>query len=239
MGAGRGQGVGTAQCPAPHPASAPPSAKSVGPDAAAWVKSPPPARCSAGSIVNACHQLFKGREPSFLKKAAAAAEERAQVSYLVCRCPREKRAGGCPTLGHDGQGQRPGNWQAWEGFLGSWLSPSPPGLSPVLILTTPCQAGPLDREGGGRGPGGGHTTEDPFSLLSLATLPWGQESGGDEVRAALWSWRLVPLCLGVLRACGRAEVLLESASSRWGHAGQACPTPHSLSRLRTPCGGYT
>lgn len=139
--------------------------------------------------------------------------------------PTREESRGCLTLGHDGQAQRPRSWQAWEGFLGSWVSPSPPGLSPVLVPTTPFQAGPLDREGGGRGPGGGHTTEDAFSLLSLATLPGGQESGGDEVRAALWSWRLAPLCLGVLRACGRAEVLLEAASSRWGHAEQACPIP--------------
>lgn len=175
--------MGTAQCPAPHPASTPPSAKSVEPDAAAWVKSPPPARCSAGSIVNAVHQLFKGREPSFLEKAAAAAEE---LRLPGLQAPTREESRGRPTVGHDGQAQRPRNWQAWGGFLGSWVSPSPLGLSPVLVPTTPFQAGPLDREGGGRGPGGGHTTEDAFSLLSLATPPGGQESGGDEVRAALW-----------------------------------------------------
>ena len=170
--------------------------------------------------------------PLFLKKQQQ--QQKSGVRLPGLQVPtREERWGG-----HDGQGQRPRNWQAGEGFLGSWVSPSPPGLSPVLILTTPFQAGPLDREGGGRGPGGGHTTEDPFSLLSLATLPWGQVSWGDDVRAALWSWRLGPLCLGVLRVCGQAEVLLESASSRWGQAEQACPTPHSLSRLRT-CGDHT
>lgn len=47
----------------------------------------PPARCSPGSIVPACHQLFRGRDPSFLHKAVAAGA--AGLDYLVRRCPRE------------------------------------------------------------------------------------------------------------------------------------------------------
>ena len=165
----------------------------------------------SGSIVNASHQLLKGRAPSFLKKAAAAEECSGYLSPRRKGSPGRSRA-----LDRDVRGQRPRD------------SCSGPGQDKV------CPRGTLARDGG-RGPGGGRTTVDPFSPpLCLATLPWNQVSGGMRSR-----WLSGPggraLCsLEVLGSCGQVKVLLESASRRWGDMQSKHAPNHPLSRPRAP-----
>ena len=98
-----------------------------------------------------------------------------------------------------------------------------------------CPRGTLARDGG-RGPGGGCTTVDPFSAsLCLAALPWNQVSGGMRSGRLCGPGGRAPCSLGVLGSCGQVKVLLESASRRWGDVqSKHAPNPPLLATLLPP-----
>lgn len=104
----------------PHPAGAPSLCiVSLTWRGGHWSKKPSTCQMFSGSIVNASHQLLKGRAPSFLKKAAAAEECSGYLSPRRKGSPGRSRA-----LGRDVRGQRPrdscsGPGQDRERFPGS------------------------------------------------------------------------------------------------------------------------